>query len=599
MATTLLSMFGNNGEGRTEQESKNPEELKRDLVSLLQKNEFRIVVMIDDLDRLPNEGVRSVFQLVAAIADFPGVNYVLAYDRKNVSSALSTVQGCDGDQYLEKIIQIPIELPQPSLGMLQIILADGLNCITEPSNIKVEESKELDEMRILIGDRLRSVRDINRLINLFEVEWGQVQGKIAPSDLLGMVALRVFVPAAISWMGARKSVLCGSASEMLVFTNETKEKKKAYLEELGSYLGGSASNLNYTINILYALFPHFAKSCGMSFSPVSNAELELNRRIAHPDIFEHYFTGLIELYHFPREEALRLLDSGEVDELIDFLSQSEQSTSSTLLAYIANRSADLSHQRAESVARAVMRCEVKEGESWAESRRSFRTLEICLERLLRGLGKDSAGALLSEETHDMEFFQLVNLARLIFGQEIAFGRLTEKSPLPDSQLITFDTLKEVENNFKRAFKVTKPTAGQLTYPNTSLLFDFWRKLDVESFETNVVKGVLSDTVGYLLYCTYRLSEYTDGASRGWTFPEGIPADINIMKLREGLSSVWLNEEYWYLSESFRKRIVALSICIEKFKDECEDSCDIKASESDVELRMQEWEKPGVMLANMD
>lgn len=588
LATALLSAIGKGGESFGKQDGKKPEELKRHLVSLLEKSELQIVVMIDDLDRLPNEGVRSVFQLVAAIADFPCVSYILAYDRENVAAALSAVQGCDGNQYLEKIVQVPIELPEPSPGMLQIILADELDGALASSNVEARESIELGKMCILIKDRLHSVRDIYRLTNLFEVEWGQSQGKIAPPDLLGMVALRVFVPAVIPWMTARRSILCGSVSGMLPYGSKAEEKKTAYLEELGSYLGEGAPDLDFVIGILCALFPRFAGSCGMLSYRTSDADLKLSRRIASTDIFDHYFTGLIEAYSFPREEALRLLASGGVEELVDFLSQSEQSVSSTLLTHIADSAGDMPHERAQIIARAVIRCNVIEEKSRAVFRFPFSTLEICLERLLRVLGKDSAGALLREETCDMEFSQLANLARFLFGQENAFGRLTEDAAKPDTQLITLGALEKVESNFKRALESTKPTVRQLTYPNAASLLGFWNKLDVVSYETNVTKGVLSDPFGYLVYCTYWLGVYSDGLSNGWAFPEGIPADIDIEKVKEGLSSVWLNEDYWCLPESFRKRIVALSICIKKMEGGSEDYYDVKASEAEVELRMQEW-----------
>ena len=84
-------------------------------------------MIIDDLDRLSSSAVRSVFQLVAAEADFPGVNYILMYDLNNVIKALKEVQGCDGEQYLEKIVQVPIELHGPSGGLLTEIFAQELN----------------------------------------------------------------------------------------------------------------------------------------------------------------------------------------------------------------------------------------------------------------------------------------------------------------------------------------------------------------------------------------------------------------------------------------------------------------------------------------
>lgn len=58
--------------GKEDEKSASPANLKSRLSKLLMDTHSRVVVIIDDLDRLSNEAVRSVFQLVATIADFPG-----------------------------------------------------------------------------------------------------------------------------------------------------------------------------------------------------------------------------------------------------------------------------------------------------------------------------------------------------------------------------------------------------------------------------------------------------------------------------------------------------------------------------------------------
>lgn len=321
IATSVFSALKARIGKRNQKEKKSPEELKQCIADKLEKNDLKIVVMIDDLDRLPSEGVRSVFQLIAAIADFPRVSYILAYDRANVVAALSEVQGCDGDIYLEKIIQIPFELPKPSPELLKEIFVDEINAIFDSDRIDGRESIELRNVCFHVGGHLRSVRDIRRLMNVFEVERGQVQDKITPADLLGVVALRVFTPDIIPWMGLRRSVLCGSVSGVLLSNSEAEEKREAYLQEISAYLGEDSPDLDFAFNLLSILFPHFASACGALTPRTNDASLEINRKIASSGIFDRYFSGLIEPYRFPRKEALNLLASGEIDELTDFFSR--------------------------------------------------------------------------------------------------------------------------------------------------------------------------------------------------------------------------------------------------------------------------------------
>jgi predicted KAP-like P-loop ATPase len=67
-------------------------EQRRELIDTLSEISAPIVVLIDELDRIEDEEIRIVAQLVRSIADFPGISYVLAYDAERVIRALDNPQ---------------------------------------------------------------------------------------------------------------------------------------------------------------------------------------------------------------------------------------------------------------------------------------------------------------------------------------------------------------------------------------------------------------------------------------------------------------------------------------------------------------------------
>lgn len=71
----------------------------------------KIVVFIDDIDRLNTTETQQIFQLVKSLADFTNVVYFLAFDDQIVSSVLDNVSGGKGREYLDKIVQIPFHVP--------------------------------------------------------------------------------------------------------------------------------------------------------------------------------------------------------------------------------------------------------------------------------------------------------------------------------------------------------------------------------------------------------------------------------------------------------------------------------------------------------
>ena len=87
---------------------------KKKLEELLKKDRFQRVVFIDDLDRLPADELQEMFRAIKSVANFPNVVYVLAYDRKVVSTGLDKFHSGRGELFLEKIVQMPVALPVPT-----------------------------------------------------------------------------------------------------------------------------------------------------------------------------------------------------------------------------------------------------------------------------------------------------------------------------------------------------------------------------------------------------------------------------------------------------------------------------------------------------
>ena len=69
------------------------EELKNALAESLGRLKAPLLVVMDDVDRLTREEIRTLFQLIKANADFPRVVYFLLFDRRVVEKALNEEGG--------------------------------------------------------------------------------------------------------------------------------------------------------------------------------------------------------------------------------------------------------------------------------------------------------------------------------------------------------------------------------------------------------------------------------------------------------------------------------------------------------------------------
>ena len=141
--------------------------------ALIEANE-KIIIIIDDIDRLTNSQIRDVFQLVKQVADFPNVIYFLAMDREVVRRALMDVHNVDGNEYLEKIVQVPFEIPELRKTKLNNIFFSKLDEIIKeiPNKIEWNQSYWSHVFRNCVEPYVNTLRDVNRVINTLQFRYG-------------------------------------------------------------------------------------------------------------------------------------------------------------------------------------------------------------------------------------------------------------------------------------------------------------------------------------------------------------------------------------------------------------------------------------------
>lgn len=216
----------------------------------------RLVMLIDDLDRAESAEVKAMLKLVRLIADLPNVTYVIAMDHKRVQQALTTSSGDQHtNSYLEKIVQIPLQLPVVSVGKVKQLTLEGINDIfAAAGNIRAPTESLLDERRIDIDTlllwRIRNLRDRARLLNVlrFLLLSGNTSLEVNLVDALLIAFLQLFYPEVVERIRNNKEFFVGSSSisaiaRHLLRSQETQRKnRQAALVKLVKLSQQSAAN---------------------------------------------------------------------------------------------------------------------------------------------------------------------------------------------------------------------------------------------------------------------------------------------------------------------------------------------------------------------
>ncbi|WP_279496442.1 KAP family P-loop NTPase fold protein [Aeromonas veronii] len=126
----FLNKLGANIEATAKENEKGLSDIRDELSSLLSKRSSALIVVMDDLDRLTAEQLRMVLQLVKANLEFPNLVFLLLFQRDLVEDKLNDGKQI-GRDYLEKIIQVPFDIPKIEVTRLHNLLFSRLDKIIE------------------------------------------------------------------------------------------------------------------------------------------------------------------------------------------------------------------------------------------------------------------------------------------------------------------------------------------------------------------------------------------------------------------------------------------------------------------------------------
>ncbi|WP_165795464.1 KAP family P-loop NTPase fold protein [Deinococcus koreensis] len=173
---------------------------KASLERKLNEAGVQVVVLVDDLDRLDHEAIRTVFRLLKAVFDLPSFTYILAYDPAIIASALEThfeARGRpSGRRYLEKIVQLPLALPALDQIDLEEDLFENLTRAFTENDLPpdADELVGVRQLARVLSAHITTPREIRRLGNAVRFALPILRGETNPVDVCRIEAMRVLFP---------------------------------------------------------------------------------------------------------------------------------------------------------------------------------------------------------------------------------------------------------------------------------------------------------------------------------------------------------------------------------------------------------------------
>ena len=274
------------------------EALKKRIENILQENKKKVVVFIDDIDRLDKNEVHAVFRLVKLTADFAYTTYILSFDERMVSSAIADRFGEGniqaGQNFLEKIIQVPLKIPVAQPEALKNFCFELINNAFSSNNIEVNEN----EVRRFVGEfsnnilcKLDTPRLAVRFGNTLSFSLPLLYGEVNTVDLMLIEAIKIFYPQHYEFIKSHPEYFIGSYSNTYSNGKDEDKKKeiKNHFEELGKNL--NKKQQSSIKDLLTELFPRLNEAFANYVYQANNLnDWYRNKRISSPQYFNRYFS---------------------------------------------------------------------------------------------------------------------------------------------------------------------------------------------------------------------------------------------------------------------------------------------------------------------
>lgn len=315
LISELLKNVGDASKGWGNLKANDLNSIRAELNKLLGEQPHKIIVVIDDIDRLNNTEIRQIFQLIKSLGDFPNTIYLLAFDKNVVINALEKVQEGSGIEYLEKVVQIPFETPLISKQEVERLLCNQLDkIIKDIPEDKWDQTYWENIYHSGLKYFFKNIRDVTRYINSLRFSFEIVKDEVNVIDFLAITGIQVFIPEVYYGIRDNKDIFTDVFNSASATSDDAKDQAKKRCNEIIDRVNEPSQEV--LKDLLKRLFPKLESIYGYAnYGYDWSDDWRKGCRICSPDIFDIYFRLSLQKGEISQKEIEAILSLGNNPDL--------------------------------------------------------------------------------------------------------------------------------------------------------------------------------------------------------------------------------------------------------------------------------------------
>lgn len=284
----------------------------------LNQSNYKVIVFIDDIDRLDKNEIYTILKLIKLNANFNHFVYLITLDEEHVSKSIGKRYGKskkDGKLFLEKIINIPIHVPRIEETDLKYFFELKLDEIKKNLFFKDSSTKNEDFQDILSEYwtiNFKSPREIIKILNSFFIDAFSIGEEVNLRDLFWLSVLKVKNSECYNYLKNFYNKGVFQRSEIIDFCDDINSREKINGKRL--IIEEKYPDEKYIIDLLFPL----REDIKIYDYPEETSQLRIN----YSQNFDSYFSfnkpkNISSSKIFDIKQAIKNEDSIELKRIVE------------------------------------------------------------------------------------------------------------------------------------------------------------------------------------------------------------------------------------------------------------------------------------------
>ena len=310
-----------------------PVELKKEIEEFISGLNKRILVIIDDIDRLQRDEILAVFRLVKLTSHIKNLVFLVSFDASRVINILKDSKEFEDPQkYIEKIVQLPINIPMTDPNKIDQFLfwsvptrnhVSEIDKLFNRLNLDKEKREEFDkEFTKIYQSDLRQLfttyRATKRYLNSILFRLPFIEKEVRLYDFFIVEIIQTFYPELYAdmksspwyYLSYKWSLETMVTSPLPYDDTQRKEAIRKHIEKLIE----KYPQKDIIQSLLSSIFPQVHDVFSHGSYHTDSSEARIKKRISHPECYPKYFMLANREGVIPDEEFETMLEAWKVSD---------------------------------------------------------------------------------------------------------------------------------------------------------------------------------------------------------------------------------------------------------------------------------------------